>query len=480
MLSEKKFLFLGASVALAIAAGTSNAAFAEGPFDPTFAGNGLFPYSYWFGGDEANISGAAFDPLGRLIVATTINSLGKDTFAATRHLASQSELQILPWPPFFTDGLPDAAFGTYGIASDFFATDITSSANKVAVDHQGRVVIGGTADGSATCSDGSKKEVSTDVIVRLRNDKGFDGKPDLTFGSFGAIGYGDCLHATQGISDLAVDKDDSIVAIGAQEADGLDEANVIRWKPSGELDGSFGDGGVASSTFEGNSTINYAIAIDGAGRILTAGEAIEGDGSIVGLLSRYQTDGTLDSTFGSLGYAEFGAIGSNELGYYGFVCCIAIDSKNRAIVAGTIVTDGTEPDTAEQSAFVARFTETGMPDASFGSHGFVHFSTESLTEAYALAVDRQDRPLVAGNLRSAYFPNTATSLSHLNLDGTLNKAVGFDGIYNAAFGYSGAFVTSLLIDQQGRPTLTVNGYDSDTRPVPTLIRYDELFGEGFD
>lgn len=477
MVTGRSFLLFGTIMALAA---TDNVALAEGPFDPTFAGGGVFPYAYWFGGDEASLAGAAFDPLGRLIVATTINSAGKDTFAATRHLAFESDVLILPWSPTLAAGLPDGAFGTNGVATGFFDSDGRSFANNAAVDHEGRVIIAGTVDGSAMCPDGSVKEVFADALVRLRNDKGFDGTPDLTFGTFGAVTYGDCSHDTQGISNFAVGSDDAIVAVAAQEADGLYETNVIRWKSSGELDGSFGKGGVSSSTFEGNSTINYGIAIDGNGKILTAGEAIEGDGSIVGLLSRYKTDGTLDSTFGSLGYAQLGTIGKNELGYFGYVCCIAIDSKNRAIVAGTIVTGGTEPDTAEESAFVARFTETGVPDSSFGSHGFVHFSTDTLTEAYALAVDRQDRPLVAGNLRSPYFPNTATSLTQLNLDGTSNKAIGFDGTYTASFGFSGAFVTSLLLDQQGRPTLTVNGYDSDGRAVPTLVRYDELFGEGFD
>lgn len=456
-------------------------AFADGPFDPTFAGDGLFPYSYLFGEDVAENSGIARDSLGRLIVATSVghHAFGKYGLAATRHI-SDSGASLLPHP-IFSDGLPDISFGTNGIASGFLDADSDSYATAIAVDHQDRIIVGGSANGLATCSGGSTIGIGEDTLVRIRNDKGFDGQADFSFGGFGVANYGDCSHDTNGISAIAVDKDDNIVATGSVRQGGPAEVSVVRWTSGGQLDNTFGNVGATSAAFMGNNTIGNAVAIDSAGRILVAAQASTDDGMLIGLLTRFTSDGKLDTTFGSDGYAQLGTIGQDSLGYLGHVCCIAIDSRNRAIVAGSIVT--TSPDdseASEQSAFVARFTEKGTPDETFGQHGFVYPSSDQMTEADALAIDKEDRPVIGGDVRSSYFPRAVSVLSHFNLDGSLNKAVGFGGIYTAAFGFSGSYVTSMLIDGLGRPTLTAIGDDSDTREVPVLIRYDEMFGDGFD
>ncbi len=458
-------------------------AFADGPFDPTFAGSGLFPYAYWFRDSLAEASGIARDSHGRLLVATSVTSTDKDGLAATRHIAVDGEALI----PELTDGVPDKAFGTNGIASDFFGPDNFSYATAIAVDHHDRVLVGGTVGGTVHCPDGTTKYVVTDGLVRLRNDKDFDGQADLTFGTFGAAIYGDCSNATWGIASMAVDSNDSVVTTGTVYKDSRYEASVVRWTSDGQLDGGFGDAGAASAAFMGNDTFGTAIAIDSLGRILVVARASTDDG-VVGLLTRFTPDGKRDTTFGSGGYAQLGTLEPRDIVIIGTnsfdspnVCCVKIDSRNRLLVAGTAFTPSMgSSETLEQSAFVARFKDDGKPDETFGLHGFVYPSANQLTGADALAIDNKDRPVVGGYVRSPYFPSEVTVLTHFNLDGSLNKAVGFGGVYTAAFGFSGSYITSLLIDGAGRPTLTASGDDSDSTQVPVLIRYDELFGDGFD
>jgi uncharacterized delta-60 repeat protein len=280
---------------------------------------------------------------------------------------------------------------------------------------------------------------------------------------------------------LAIDKDDNIVTAGSIIRGTRVEASIIRWTSNGQLDESFGTGGETSAGFMGDATIGTAIAVDQAGRILTAAQATTDAGTVIGLLARFTSEGNVDTSFASNGYAQLGTIGKSAPGYLGSVCCVAIDSRNRAIVAGSIVTASpVDSEASEQSAFVARLNDKGEPDETFGQHGFVYPLSDQMTAASALAIDNKDRPIIGGFVRSAYFPSSETVLAHFNLDGSLNKAVGFGGIYTAEFGFSGGYISSLLIDGMGRPTLTANGEDSDTREVPVLIRYDELFGDGCD
>ena len=209
---------------------------------------------------------------------------------------------------------------------------------------------------------------------------------------------------------------------------------------------------------------------------ITAEPSIETliDGSRVALLARYTSSGELDTSFGSAGFVQIAVLGD-----YGQVCCVAIDSRDRIVVAGTVDTSVT-PDAYRPDAFVRRLRNDGSADEAFGLHGVVYPSPSELTEGSSLTLDKKDRPYVTGAASTIYSPYRSEVLFHLNLDGSLNEAVGFQGIYTTALGFSSTYGTSVLVDPSGRPTVAALAYDSDSRQVPVLIRYDEMFGDGFD
>lgn len=65
-------------------------------------------------------------------------------------------------------------------------------------------------------------------------------------------------------------------------------------------------------------------------------------------------------------------------------------------------------------------------------------------------------------------------LLHANADGTLNAALGSGGVYEEPCGFSNCYPSSMAVDQQNRPTITI--YSGQ----PILYRYDEMFGAGFE
>ena len=97
---------------------------------------------------------------------------------------------------------------------------------------------------------------------------------------------------------------------------------------------------------------------------------------------------------------------------------MTVDSHDRVIVVGTSVQGGTSYDFA-----VARLTADGVLDTSFsgdGKHTF-DFGNNQNDEAYGVAVDSQDRVLLAG-----YFQQGATyydfAVARLTTGGVLERA----------------------------------------------------------
>ena len=113
-----------------------------------------------------------------------------------------------------------------------------------------------------------------------------DGSLDSTFGSGGivitSLGLG---------SAIALQADSKIVVTGF--------VHIIRYNIDGSLDSTFGSGGIVTSAIGGVSSV----AIQPNGKILAAGSSEIHAGDSDFAVVRYNTDGSLDSAFGSGGIA---------------------------------------------------------------------------------------------------------------------------------------------------------------------------------
>jgi len=127
---------------------------------------------------------------------------------------------------------------------------------------------------------------------------------------------------------------------------------------AGTLDPTFATGGIFTTSFTEQTAIANVMAIQSDGKIIVAG-----DGTLAGtfgaLLLRLNTNGTLDTTFGSGGYVLLGSSEGDE------VFGIAILSNGQILVG----TDGL-PNT------IVRLNSNGTIDTTFGTNGIA--STSSL------------------------------------------------------------------------------------------------------
>ena len=151
---------------------------------------------------------------------------------------------------------------------------------------------------------------------------------------------------------------------------------------AGQLDSTFGTGGIFTTNFnQYDVTIDSAVAIQSDGKIVLGG-TIPNGASQVGALLRLNTNGTLDSSFGTGGIvtSNFGITDGAA------VTAVAIQPNGQILAAavGDFLLEGS----------VGRFNPDGSVDTTFGNGGFAVSRSLRLrgghTQSYGLAGRRQN------------------------------------------------------------------------------------------
>src|SRR5262245_34828403 len=153
------------------------------------------------------------------------------------------------------------------------------------------------------------------------------GALDSTFGSDGQVvaplGH-PYAHADAVTTDLA----GRVLVAGTIDGTNSDML-LARYLDDGSLDPSFAGDGIAVSPFGPIVDTGYALAVDGAGRILVAGGAHTGGGAEDFALARFLPDGSLDTSFGTGGFVTTDIGGAADRPQ-----SVLVDAAGRIVVAG--------------------------------------------------------------------------------------------------------------------------------------------------
>jgi uncharacterized delta-60 repeat protein len=166
---------------------------------------------------------------------------------------------------------------------------------------------------------------------------------------------------------------------------------IVRYLANGKLDPSFGQGGtVTVPRPSGTVFVLAGVAVDSHGRVVLAGltRPLPTNSTPDPVLSsaavlRFNANGTPDTSFANGGtlITNFGldapkATGETYPGTSVGLRDVVIDSQNRPVVTGAYLTEiGTGRESAKSTGFVARLTENGALDPSFGDQGMRSIST---------------------------------------------------------------------------------------------------------
>lgn len=186
---------------------------------------------------------------------------------------------------------------------------------------------------------------------------------------------------------------------------------------SGEVDRSFGTDGVVITAVSNYYDVARKILVQQDGRILVAGDITDGT-SLRFAVTRYTTSGALDQTYGSNGKATVEITGGGPLG--GAV----LQPDGKIVVAGCAY-NGTDNDIV-----LARFGTDGVLDETFGSGGLYRSQGGTNECAYAVALQRDGRVVVAGFTENAIDGDLDFLLARYTTTGDLDTSFGTNGVVN--------------------------------------------------
>jgi uncharacterized delta-60 repeat protein len=203
-----------------------------------------------------------------------------------------------------------------------------ASANAVAVQADGKVVVAGYARDAGAIKAGLIRRLDT-------------GAPDSGFGNPSGIVLLPAGDGGEAIANALVIQPDGKVLVAGYARDGGDtKVMLARFNADGSPDGGFGSGGtVLSAMGDGDDVAAAALALQADGRIVVAGHATDSGGTNL-MAARYNTDGSPDGSFGTGGVSliplgDDGTAEANGLAIQG----------NRAVLTG-YASDGGELKTA--------------------------------------------------------------------------------------------------------------------------------------
>ncbi len=209
---------------------------ADGSVDGTFGSGGFVITEI---GYHSMARAGALQPDGKIIAAGHSTDSGPNRFVVARYNA---------------DGSLDASFGSGGIVLTPEGQVITS----VALQGDGKIVATGTGSGAFT-------------VVRYATN----GSLDATFGGTGIVTVRTGPNGGEA-NGVAVQADGDIVAGGYTNPNqGYADFAVARFRPNGNVDGSFGTQGIAITDVGGSTSTDSirAVAIQADGKIVAAGDA---------------------------------------------------------------------------------------------------------------------------------------------------------------------------------------------------------------
>jgi uncharacterized delta-60 repeat protein len=187
---------------------------------------------------------------------------------------------------------------------------------------------------------------------------------DPTFGAGGAVITD--VGGTSGsdaANDIAVLPDGATVAVGyTQAAGGGQDFALVKYRPDGSLDPTFGTGGevVTDVSGTGGDDLAFALAVQPDGKLVVAGAVVGGDQARRFAVARYGATGVLDPTFGT-----GGIVVTDLAGGLGGAHGVAVQTDGKIVAVGSVTTAGGVLFAA------ARYRPDGSLDPAFGTGGTV-------------------------------------------------------------------------------------------------------------
>lgn len=268
------------------------------------------------------------------------------------------------------------------------------------------------------------------MVIRLN----IDGSFDSTFANNGKLNLD--LGTQYDFAYTVKVQSDGKIVVGGSTGSVNGGFSLIRLYSNGNLDPTFGIGGKVMTVFTtGNQSEINALEILPDGKILVGGTRVNGSQNIA--LAKYNSDGSLDTSFGIGGKVEtvisFGV--SDNL------------NNIKTLSDGSIIAQGIYNPTGninDGGNFLLKYLSNGSLDTNFGTNGVILNLGEF--SGYGLAIQSDNKIIVSGASAGSFI--VARFLTNGNYDTSFNST----GKVITSFGFQNnpCFSTSVLIQPDNK------------------------------
>ncbi|MEO7506373.1 MAG: FG-GAP-like repeat-containing protein [Pyrinomonadaceae bacterium] len=305
---------------------------------------------------------------------------------------------------FNSNGSLDTTFATVGYLIFHFniLQGASASAKDIALQPDGHIVVVGRS---------TVPGLQSWVALRFNSN----GTRDSAFGFAGASS-GQGANAAESVVVLS----DGKILVGGVRTDTNADFALELHNPNGTLDTGFGGGdGLVTTDFSGADDSVNDVKILSDGRILAAGSATVSSRKRFAL-ARYNADGSTDTTFNLIGRI------TTDVSIFtgGFIEQIALQADGKIVAVGENNSSGL----GEGDFCVVRYNPNGSLDAAFGRGGILRsdLNNNSDDNARAVALQADGRIVVAGDIRSS-IAGSQTSFGVARYLPNINTKFDFDG-----------------------------------------------------
>ncbi|CAN5328371.1 hypothetical protein BH10ACI3_BH10ACI3_20970 [soil metagenome] len=348
-----------------------------------------------------------------------------------------------------SDGSLDTTFDSDGIASIIITDHTENNTYSGAFQADGKIITVGYQNDSSTRYDFNAQRFNT------------DGSADTTFDSDGQVVVPVGFSSGPRANGVAIQTDGKIVAVGEGNGGSGNDFALVRYNTDGTLDTTFDGDGRVLTDFSNSADDANAIVIQPDGKIVIAGRS-QGNLDYDFAAVRYNSDGSLDTTFGIGGKVRESVLPDGDIAY-----AVALQTNGMIVLAGLTLNcgDGCRPDFA-----LMRLDSNGSLDTSFGNGGIVISSVAPMNTEWAnsVAIQSNGKIVAAGIWRNGSDDDFA--LFRYNTDGTLDTTFDTDGKVTTGFGGDQA-ANAVVIQPDGK--IIAGGYSSGNGSEDfALVRYN--------
>jgi len=353
-------------------------------------------------------------------------------------------------PAQAADGSLDPTFGNGGIVT----TDIGGNDDlglEVEVQPDGRMIVAGTSSNV----DGTDNDFG---LVRYNSD----GSLDTSFDTDGKVTT-DFGAGYDAASAIALQADGKILAAGYANAGNNVDFALARYNSDGSLDATFDLDGKVITPISPYADYGMDILLQPDGKILMTGFSHDSPVFVNGVvLIRYNSDGSLDTTFGGEGIAmiDFGCGSSGH--------ALALQSDGKILVAGDSCADDA------RDFALARFDSDGSPDLDFGTAGGVITDFgDTYDSSSAVAVQPDGKIVLVGHSYTLTDTHVVFALARYTSDGSVDTSFDEDGKVTTDLGGWRDFGHALTLQPDGKIVVAGEQWQQEGGTVDfALARYN--------